>query len=85
VGADGTRITELAERAMLTEATVVHAVEVLERLVHVTRQPDPTDGRAKPVMPTARSHAAEQAARKAIAEIRNTWAELIGEQDRAAL
>ena len=50
VGADGTRITELAARAWLTKATVVHAVDELERLGYVTREPDPTDGRAKLVM-----------------------------------
>ena len=47
VGADGTRITELAARAWLSKATVVHAVDELERLGYVTREPDPTDRRAK--------------------------------------
>jgi DNA-binding MarR family transcriptional regulator len=85
VGADGTRITELAERAWLTKATVVHAVDELERLGYVTRQPDPTDGRAKLVMPTARAHAAERIAREAIADIRAAWAELLGEQEMDSL
>jgi DNA-binding MarR family transcriptional regulator len=85
VGAQGTRITELAERAMLTKATVVHVVDELERLGYVTREPDPTDGRAKLVMPTVRALEAERTARAAIAEIRAAWAELVGEQDMAAL
>ena len=50
IGADGTRITELAERAWLTKATVVHAVDEPERLGYVTRRPDPSDGRAKLVL-----------------------------------
>lgn len=85
VGANGTRLTELAERSLLTKPTVVHAVDELERLGYFTRQPDPTDGRAKLVMPTERAHAAEQAAREAIAEIRDAWAQLVGEQEIAAL
>jgi DNA-binding MarR family transcriptional regulator len=85
VGADGTRITELAERAQLTKATVVHAVDELERLGYVTRRPDPADGRAKLVMTTARARKAERAAREATVQIRDAWAELIGERDMAAL
>lgn len=85
VGPDGTRITELAERTLLTKATVVHAVDELERLGYVTRRPDPTDGRAKLVVPTERAHAAERAARESIAEIRDAWAALMGERDMAEL
>ena len=85
VGPDGTRITELAERAWLSKATVVHAVDELERLGYVTRQPDPSDGRAKLVVATARAHAAERAAREAVAAIRDAWAEVVGEQEIAAL
>jgi DNA-binding MarR family transcriptional regulator len=85
VGAHGTRITELAERAQLTKATVVRAVDELERLGYVTRQPDPTDGRAKLVMPTARAHAAERTARAVTVDIRDAWAELIGGEEMAAL
>jgi DNA-binding MarR family transcriptional regulator len=85
IGADGTRITELAERAWLSKATVVHAVDELERLGYVTRRPDPSDGRAKLVVATARAHAAERAAREAVVEIRDAWGELVGEQEMAAL
>jgi DNA-binding MarR family transcriptional regulator len=84
VGPSGTRITELAERAWLSKATVVHAVDELERLGYVTRQPDPSDGRAKLVVATARAHAAERA-REAVVEIRDAWAEVVGEQEMAAL
>jgi DNA-binding MarR family transcriptional regulator len=85
VGANGSRLTELAERAWLSKATVVYAVDELERLGYVTRRPDPTDGRAKLVVPTARAHAAERAARETIAQIRDTWAALLGEREMAAL
>jgi DNA-binding MarR family transcriptional regulator len=85
VGANGTRVTELAARAWLTKATVVHAVDELERLGYVTREPDPTDRRAKLVTATARAHEAERVAREAIADVRDAWAELIGEGEMAAL
>ena len=85
VGAEGTRVTELAERAWLTKATVVHAVDELERLGYVTREPDPTDRRAKLVVPTARAKQAEEAGRAAISEMRNAWAELIGEDEMVVL
>lgn len=85
VGANGTRVTELAERAWLTKATVVHAVDELERLGYVTREPDPTDRRAKLVRSTARAREAEQAAREAIADIREAWSALIGDEQMDAL
>jgi DNA-binding MarR family transcriptional regulator len=85
IGPNGTRVTELAARAWLTKATVVHAVDELERLGYVTREPDPTDRRAKLVMSTARARKAEQVARDAIADIRSSWAKLMGEQEMDAL
>lgn len=85
LAATGTRITELADRAQLTKATVVHAVDELERLGYVTREPDPSDGRAKLVVPTARAREAEGVARRAIAEIRDAWAAAMGEEEMAAL
>ena len=85
VSADGTRITELAERAWLSKATVVHAVDELERLGYVRRAPDPADGRAKLVLPTARALAAEQVVRNFAVEIRDAWAAVIGEKEMAAL
>lgn len=85
VGADGTRVTELAARTWLTKATVVRAVDELERLGYVTRKPDPTDRRAKLVTTTARGRAAERVARDAIADMRDAWGELIGEDEMTAL
>jgi DNA-binding MarR family transcriptional regulator len=85
VGPDGTRVTELAARAWLSKATVVHAVDELERLGYVTREPDPTDRRAKLVRPTPRAREAEHVAREAIADMRSAWAGLIGEQEMASL
>jgi hypothetical protein len=63
----------------------VHAVDELERLGYVTREPDPSDRRAKLVKSTARARKAEQVAREAIADIRAAWAELIGQEEMDAL
>ena len=85
IGPSGTRITELAERAWLTKATVVHAVDELERLGYVIREPDPTDRRAKLVVLTARAQEAEKVGRDAIADMRRAWAQLIGDKEMDAL
>jgi len=85
VQATGSRVTELAERSMLTKATVVYLVDELERLGYVTRQPDPADGRAKLVVPTERAAEAEAAARAAVSDIRDAWAVLIGQEEMATL
>jgi len=85
IGEGGSRITELAERAMLTKATVVYIVNELEQLGYVTRRPDPADGRAKLVVATDRARRAEAAARDALVEIRAAWAELVGPENLATL
>ncbi|HEU4977014.1 MAG TPA: MarR family transcriptional regulator [Baekduia sp.] len=82
---DGSRVTELAERAQLTKQTVVYLVNELERLGYVERIADPHDGRAKLVRPTARGHAAVAEARRAAAEIEREWSALLGEEKMAAL
>jgi DNA-binding MarR family transcriptional regulator len=64
---------------------VVYLVDELEALGYVSRQPDPADGRAKLVVPTERAAEAYPAARAAIADIRNAWADLIGEEAMARL
>lgn len=85
VAASGTRITELAERAWLSKATVVHAVDELERLGYARRVPDPADARAKLVVPTERARAAEQVVRRFAVEVRDAWAAEVGEEEMVAL
>jgi DNA-binding MarR family transcriptional regulator len=77
----GVRVTEIAERALLTKATVVHTVDELERLGYARRIPDPSDGRAKLVVPTERGLAAERAARNAIAQVHAAWTQLLGDSE----
>ena len=77
---EGSRITEIAERAQLTKQTVVYLVNDLERAGYVERAPDPTDRRAKLVRPTARGDAAVAEARRIASDIEREWTELLGER-----
>jgi DNA-binding MarR family transcriptional regulator len=75
---EGSRITEIAERAQLTKQTVVYLVNELERLGYVERAADEGDGRAKLVRPTEKGHAAVAEARRVAAEIEAEWSRLLG-------
>jgi DNA-binding MarR family transcriptional regulator len=82
---EGSRITDLAERVQLTKPTVVHVINELEALGYVERRPDPTDGRAKLVVPTPRLQNAVAVGREAIAAIERAWAAALGERETAEL
>jgi DNA-binding MarR family transcriptional regulator len=82
---EGSRITELAERAQLTKPTIVYLVNDLEALGYVERIPDPADGRAKLVRLTERGRAAIDTGRAAIAEIEDEWRAAFGAERLAQL
>jgi DNA-binding MarR family transcriptional regulator len=82
---EGSRVTEIADRAQLTKQTVVYLVNDLERLGYLERIPDPSDGRAKLVRPTARGNAAVAEARQIAADIERDWTDLLGQQPMAQL
>ena len=54
VDPDGTRLTDLADRAHMTKQSVGEVVTDLQQLGYVERIPDPSDGRAKIIRLTAR-------------------------------
>ncbi len=77
---NGTRLTELAERASMTKQAMGQLIDEIERLGYLKRTPDPSDGRAKIVKFT-------QKGLKLIAQgteigdlIQQGYAELIGEE-----
>jgi DNA-binding MarR family transcriptional regulator len=76
---DGTRVSVLAERAQMTKQSMGELVAHLESHGYVERVPDPSDGRAKLVRPTASGQAVYPLAVQAIAEVEARWAERIGE------
>ena len=54
---EGTRVSVLAERAQMTKQSMGELVAHLEAHGYVERVPDPSDGRAKLVRPTASGQA----------------------------
>jgi DNA-binding MarR family transcriptional regulator len=52
--AEGSRLTELAERAQLTKQSMGYLVDYLEERGYLERVPDPLDSRAKLIRLTAR-------------------------------
>jgi DNA-binding MarR family transcriptional regulator len=76
---EGSRLTELAERAQLTKQTMGYLVDYLEGRGYVERGPDPDDKRAKIVRLTDEGREAVRTALKIIGRIEARWAELVGE------
>lgn len=78
IGADGTRLTELAESAQVTKQTAGFLVDQLETAGLVERAPDPTDGRARLVRISERGMAAIPVATAAVEEVEAEWTEHLG-------
>jgi DNA-binding MarR family transcriptional regulator len=82
---DGSRLTDLAERANMTKQSVGEVATELERKGYLERVPDPADGRAKIIRLTERGHDAQALGRKLIDEIEQEWAERYGAERVAVL
>ena len=82
---DGSRVTDLAEGALLTKQTVGFLVDQLERAGYVERTPDPRDGRARLVRVAARGAAAVQASLAVVAGVEAQWTAHLGEIRTAQL
>jgi DNA-binding MarR family transcriptional regulator len=82
---DGTRLTDLAERANMTKQSVGEVATELERKGYLERVPDPGDGRAKIIRLTERGRAAQMLGFGIIDEIEQEWAERFGAERIAAL
>jgi DNA-binding MarR family transcriptional regulator len=85
VAPEGTRITELAERAQLTKPSIKYLVDSLEQRGYVERVPDPRDGRARLVRFTARGWQQVRTALQIIGDIEDEWAQLLGRRKFAQL
>ena len=77
---NGSRLTELAEKAGLTKQAVGEAVTELERLGYVVRVPDPLDRRAKIIKLTELGLDGCLKGRRLFAQIEAEWAEQLGQE-----
>ena len=76
--AEGSRVTELAERTQLSKQYLGRLVADLEGLGYLERTPDPTDGRAKRVRLAERGREITRVAEGIIARIEADWARQLG-------
>ena len=65
----GTTVSRLAERAQITKQAAAELVQHLEAHGYVVREPDPSDRRAKLVLPTAKGREVVAIAQRAVPEI----------------
>jgi DNA-binding MarR family transcriptional regulator len=85
IGPGGTRLTDLAEQALVTKQTAGFLVDALVRSGYVERVPDPSDARARLVRMAERGRAAVAVARLLEAEVEAEWTAHLGEEATAAL
>jgi DNA-binding MarR family transcriptional regulator len=82
---DGSRLTDLAERARMTKQSVGEVTSDLEQRGYLERVPDPSDGRAKIIRLTERGRVAQATGLGLIDDIEREWAERFGAERVAAL
>lgn len=82
---DGSRLTELAERAQVTKQTASLLVAALEREGLVERVPDPADGRARLIRLSARGREAATHAMEVVMGVEREWVEHLGPELAAQL
>ncbi len=78
IAEDGTRLTELADRAEVTKQTASLLVAALEREGFVERVPDPDDGRARLIRLSSRGREAAQRAMEVVIGVEREWTEHLG-------
>lgn len=73
IGIDGIRLTDLAGKAQLSLAACSELVDELQHLGYLMRRPDPSDGRAKLIFPTAKGREVLDTAGQVVAELEQRW------------
>jgi DNA-binding MarR family transcriptional regulator len=74
----GTTVSQLAERAQMTKQAMAELVRHLEAHGYVVRVPDPTDRRAKLVLPTERGHEVVRIAQELVPELEGRIERVLG-------
>jgi DNA-binding MarR family transcriptional regulator len=81
----GTQVARLAERAQVTKQAMAELVAHLERHKYVTREPDPTDRRAKLVIPTRKGQEVFDLMSQLVPEVEKDIDEMLGPRRASAL
>ncbi len=76
----GSRLTDLAELALMTKQSMGYLVDYLEEHGYVARVPDPADGRARLVRLTDRGLEVMSLARQIVQGIEAEWARMVGKR-----
>jgi DNA-binding MarR family transcriptional regulator len=80
IAPDGSRLTDLAERAQITKQSMGYLVDYLEQRGYLERRPDPSDRRAALVCLTDRGWAEIHAAMAIIRTVEREWTRALGNQ-----
>jgi len=80
IEADGSRLTDLAERAQITKQSMGYLVDYLEERGYLERRPDPNDRRVALICLTDRGWAQIRAALSIITAIEHDWSRRIGKR-----
>ncbi len=80
IDADGSRLTDLAERAQITKQSMGYLVDYLEDRGYLERRPDPGDRRAALICLTDRGWRQVEAALAIIGALEAEWTRALGEE-----
>ena len=80
IEADGSRLTDLAERAQITKQSMGYLVDYLEERGYLERRADPSDRRATIICLTDRGWAEIHAALAIIESLEKEWTRTLGKQ-----
>jgi DNA-binding MarR family transcriptional regulator len=75
---EGSRLTELAERAGMTKQSMGYLVDHLEKQGYLQRVPDPTDQRAQTIRVTHKAKKLDEAVEAVLEEMHDAWARRLG-------
>jgi DNA-binding MarR family transcriptional regulator len=82
---EGSRLTDLAERAQLTKQSISYLVDYLEARGYLERGPDPTDGRSKLVRLTEAGRELMNVADRIFAQMEEEMSAKMGSEDLQTL
>ena len=85
LGLGAVRVTELAERAQVTQQAMGKMLKEMERMGYIVRDVDSVDKRAKEIRLTERGIQLAADSLEVVSEVRQYYASKIGEQELQAL